>query len=76
MEFSGTDIRRITSKLKLVVFCYFPVSRCKNGNGCSFDTHMYKEIVQNSNWFFFFTCLRLFVKKRVDGVSGHIYTKK
>ena len=46
MEFSGTYIQRNSSKIKLVVFCYFPVKSCKKSSGWSFHTHIYKEIVQ------------------------------
>ena len=53
MEFLDTYIQRNSSKLKLFVFFYFPLTSCKKGDGWSFMAHMYKEIVQNENWFFF-----------------------
>ena len=76
MEFSDTYIQRNSSKLKVFLFFYFPLTSCKKGNGWSFMAHIYKEIVQKENWFFFVTLMLLVVRNGVDGVFGHIYPKK
>ena len=47
MEFMGTFIQRNSSKLHLVLFCYFPVSSCNTGNGWSFGARIYKELLQS-----------------------------
>ena len=75
MEFLGTYIQRNNSKLKLVLFFYFPVTSCKKGGGSNFGTHIYKDLVQTENRFFFVTSLLLVVEKGVHGVSWQIHKK-
>ena len=75
MEISDICIKRNSSKLKVVCFCYFPVTGCKKMSSWSFSTHIYKEIVKNLKWLFFDTFLWLGVRNRVHGILGHIYTK-
>ena len=47
MEISGIYIQRISSKLKLVLFSYFPVTSCEKGGAGCFQKYIYKEIVEN-----------------------------